>query len=221
MIVYKLTDARDQTRGGTQWGEGVTHEASGEGGLCGPGWIHCYDDPLLAVLMNPIHVNWKTMHLWEAEAELDESDGGLKFGTRRLTTLRRIPLPKLNTEQQVRLAIRVALEVYREPGFVAWTQSWLDGTDRSEGKARAVARAMGWPLERQSAAWAARAAARAAMLAPVANVAMAVALAVAWATRAATTPLDLKALVAQEAIQKERRSKDANPRLRPCRLPLV
>jgi len=41
-IYYKLTDSKCRTRPRCRnkclWGEGVTHEASGEGNLCGPGW---------------------------------------------------------------------------------------------------------------------------------------------------------------------------------------
>jgi hypothetical protein len=40
MKLYKLTDEHGQTRGGTQWGEGVTHTATGTGTeLCSDGWI--------------------------------------------------------------------------------------------------------------------------------------------------------------------------------------
>ena len=35
--LYKLTDGDGQTRGGTQWGPGVSHSGTGEGELCGPG----------------------------------------------------------------------------------------------------------------------------------------------------------------------------------------
>lgn len=40
MKLYKLTDSHGRTYNDTQWGPGVTHEASGEGELCGPGWLH-------------------------------------------------------------------------------------------------------------------------------------------------------------------------------------
>jgi hypothetical protein len=46
--VYKLTNENFQTFGGCQWGENITHITSGEGDLCGPGWLHYYDNPLLA-----------------------------------------------------------------------------------------------------------------------------------------------------------------------------
>ncbi|KKL58315.1 hypothetical protein LCGC14_2226540, partial [marine sediment metagenome] len=57
--LYKLTDSNDQTYGKTQWGPGIEHAASGKGPLCTEGWLHAYTDPLLAVLLNPIHGNYK------------------------------------------------------------------------------------------------------------------------------------------------------------------
>ena len=52
ITLYKLTDGDGQTRGGTQWGPGVSHSGTGKGELCGPGWIHAYEHPLIAVLLN-------------------------------------------------------------------------------------------------------------------------------------------------------------------------
>ena len=52
---YKLTDSKGQTHGRTEWGPGITHQAPGVGELCTAGWLHAYPDPVLAVLMNPIH----------------------------------------------------------------------------------------------------------------------------------------------------------------------
>jgi hypothetical protein len=48
MKLYKLTDQNAQTMNNTQWGPGVTHETDGRWALCGPGWLHAYEHPLLA-----------------------------------------------------------------------------------------------------------------------------------------------------------------------------
>jgi len=86
MIVYKLTDQKMQTPGGYQWEHGVTRETDGSGDLCGSGWLHYYHDPLLAVLLNPIHADIEDPILWEAEAEgLHRDDKGLKGGCTKLT----------------------------------------------------------------------------------------------------------------------------------------
>ena len=75
--LYKLTDENGQTRGGTQWGPGVSHSGTGCGGLCSPGWIHAYEHPLVAVLLNPIHGKFRQPRMWEAEGEIALRDGGL------------------------------------------------------------------------------------------------------------------------------------------------
>jgi len=163
--LYKLTDGDGQTRGGTQWGPGVSHSGTGMGELCGWGWIHAYEHPLVAVLMNPIHANFKNPRLWEAEGEVGLRDGQIKCGCKTLTTIREIPLPSITTEMRVRFAILCAKEVCADLPWNAWADKWLSGEDRSEAAAGAAA----------EAAWAARAA-RAARAAEAAA---------AWAARAA------------------------------------
>lgn len=56
-IRYKLTRKNQTTYGGFKWRKRRWYKTSGEGYLCGPGWLHCYTDPLLAILLNPIHAN--------------------------------------------------------------------------------------------------------------------------------------------------------------------
>ena len=151
MKLYKLTDEKGRTYGGCQWGEGVTHTVSGEGELCGPGWIHAYTDPLLAVLLNPIHGNFPsdTMHLWECEGEVGKTDHGLKVGCTACTTVRQLDVPQVTAEQRVRFGLLCAMRVYTDPGWVVWAQGWLSGEDRTESAARAAASAA------RSAAWSA------------------------------------------------------------------
>lgn len=139
--LYKLTDERHQTYGQTQWGPGVTHEGTGQGGLCGPGWIHAYEDPLLALFLNPIHAGFTRPVLWEAEGEIDRRDHGLKVGCKKLTTLRIIPLPEISIEQWVRFAILCARRVETNPTWRAWADAWLDGSDRTAAAAEVVAAA--------------------------------------------------------------------------------
>ena len=156
MIVYKLTDQNLQTHGGYQWEPGVARETDGEGNLCGPGWLHYYHDPLLAVLLNPIHADIEGPILWEAEAEgLHRDDRGLKGGCTRLTLLRRIELPQITTEQRVRFGILCAKVICDNPAWNAWADRWLDGSDRSQESAWAAEAAdrAAW-----AAAWAAEAA---------------------------------------------------------------
>ena len=187
MIVYKLTDQNLQTYGSYQWEPGVARETDGNGGLCGPGWLHYYHDPLLAVLLNPIHADIANPILWEAEAEgLHRDDRGLKGGCTRLTLIRQVDLPQITTEQRVRFGILCAKAVCNDRAWSAWADRWLDGSDRSQESAWAATEAAARAAE---AAWAAETAAEAA------------AETAARAAEAAEgTPLDLIA-IAREALK--------------------
>jgi hypothetical protein len=190
--LYKLTDRDGQTRNGTHWGPGVSHSGTGEGGLCGPGWIHAYEHPLVAVLLNPTHADFKNPRLWESEGEVALRDGQLKCGCKTLTTVREIPLPKITTEMRVRFGILCAKEVCADLSWNAWADRWLSGGVRSEAAAGTAA-AAAWAAFRSAAygsawaAWAAEAAAAAEAWAAQAAEAAAYrsARAAAWAAQAA------------------------------------
>ena len=148
MRLYKLTDQNQETRNHTKWGENVTHRASGEGPLCSCGWLHAYEHPLLAVLLNPIHADFPDPILWEAEGSGTAlREGQVKIGVTELTTIRQIPCPTVTTEQRVKFAILCAREVCGDKSWGRWADRWLSGQDRSEAAAWA------------EAAWSARAAA--------------------------------------------------------------
>ena len=50
--------------------------------LCTAGFIHFYRDPLLAILMNPIHANFAKLRLWECEVQGEVIHEPLKSGAR-------------------------------------------------------------------------------------------------------------------------------------------
>ena len=165
MRLWKFTDENDQTRGGMQWGENVTHgPTSGEGNLCAPGWLHAYVDLRLGVMVSPVHLSFTAQHLWEAEGEVGKTDG-LKVGVRTLTTIRRVEPPQVTTEQRVRFAILCVKEVCMDEYWLAWASRWLSGADRSRKsatKAADAAKAAPWaapwaPWAEESAALAAAA----------------------------------------------------------------
>jgi len=142
-IAYKLTNQDLTTYEGFQWpttesGEWV--ETSGEGPLCGPGWLHFYSHPLLAVLLNPIHASIHIPKLWEAEVGGEKLEGlGLKVGYTKARLIRELPLPKITLTQRIEFGIRCALDVYHKQDFMAWADAWLCGKDRSDAAARAAA----------------------------------------------------------------------------------
>ncbi len=138
---YKLTDKNGQTFGGCQWGENITHVATGEGNeLCSPDVVHIYLDPLLAVFANPIYGNYnpETMQLWECEcSEIVEQDA-LKAGCKMVTTLKRIPVPVITLEQRITIAILCSKKVCKDKKWNQWADKWLDGSDRSRETASAA-----------------------------------------------------------------------------------
>ena len=221
MLLYKLTNRNDQTRGGCQWGEGITHKATpGRGKLCSEYYIHAYTHPLLAILLNPIYVNFdlETAHLWEGKGRIAKKDYGLKVGCKTFTTTKRLDLPVIAPEQQVKFAILCAREVYKNMVWNKWADNWLFGKNRSAGAAAwaaaeaagaagaawAAAEAAGAAAGAAGAAGAAWAAAEAAEAAWAAAQAAGAAWAAAWAAAEAAwtagAELDLIA-IAKKAVE--------------------
>ena len=138
-IVYKLTDENGQTLNNTQWGNNISHTAKGNSKkLCSNGFIHYYTNPLLAVLLNPIHADFKSPKLWEAEASGEIINEALKSGCKTLTTIREIPLPEISLVHRDAFGILCAKEVCKDEAWNLWAVKWLSGEDRSENSARAA-----------------------------------------------------------------------------------
>ena len=131
MRCYKLTDKNYCTYGGMKWGEGVTHEIAVPDitqPLCTKYWLHAFIDPRLAVIFNPIYSNYSPPILWEAEAEgYIKYDGQSELGCTKLTTIKKIPLPKIPLKKIVEFANWCALKVYPDECFKYWAENWLDG----------------------------------------------------------------------------------------------
>ena len=141
-IVFKLTDKFSRTKYNTQWGNNVSHAAKGDGKeLCSNGWIHYYTHPLIAVLMNPIHADFASPKLWEAEASGKIINEALKSGCKTLTTIKEIPLPEISRVQRVAFGILCAKEVCKGKAWNKWADKWLSGEDRSKESAANAARA--------------------------------------------------------------------------------
>lgn len=142
MTVYVLTNEYDQTHGPTQWGQNVAHEVRGTGQLGSSGWIHCYSASLIAVLMDPGHVNFgPRAHLWYGDAGgAHRSAHGLREGYSYVKTIGRIDLPQVTTLHRVKFAVLSALGVPQTENWSNWGRRWLDGTDRSEDSASNAAR---------------------------------------------------------------------------------
>jgi len=118
----------------------VTHTADGKGRLCTKHWIHAYTDPILAVLMNPIHGKYDTYtgHMWECEGEIGRRNGDRKVGCKKLTTIKRIDMPRITIEQRIRFAILCAKKVCKDRKWNKWANGWLSRKDRTADAARAA-----------------------------------------------------------------------------------
>jgi len=180
MKVFKLTDNVGKTRSNTQWGENISHTAKGnDTKLCSNGWIHYYTHPLLAVLLNPIHVSFTYPKLWEAEASGEIINEALKSGCKTLMTIKEIPLPEISRVQRIVFGILCAKEVCKDEVWNKWADKWLSGEDRSEKSARAARADASLSDDAYAAnasyaaSYAARAAARAANAAIASNAAAA------------------------------------------------
>jgi hypothetical protein len=138
----KITNINGMTQNDTQWGENARHEATGKGKtLCSDGFIHFYEDELLAVFMNPAHGNFKPMRLWQFEPEGEIITDGSKSGCKAGRTIKEIPIPEITTEQRVEIAIRCALPICKNTKWLEWANKWLSGEDRTTESAYAASAA--------------------------------------------------------------------------------
>ena len=136
MRCYKLVTQDCKTRKGapneTTWVIGKTVEAKGEGNkLCTDGVIHAYADPVLAVLLNPIHANISNPRMLVLECSEAVAEAWDKSGHKSAMPIAEIPLPEVTATQRTAFGILCALEVYSNAAFTEWAEAWLDGTDRS------------------------------------------------------------------------------------------
>ena len=153
MKAYKLTDENGQTRNQTQWSPNVSHSANGEGKeLCSDGWMHFYTNPLIAIVMNPRHADFKSPKLWECETSGEHLHEALKSGCKTLTTIKEIPVPKVTSIQRIAFGILCTKEVYKDEAWNEWADKWnewadkwnewadkwLSGEDRTEESAKAA-----------------------------------------------------------------------------------
>ncbi len=140
VIMYKLVKQNYTTHSNTKWEIGVKVIANGIGDTMGTNAvIHCYSNPYLAILFNPIHANICNPRLIKVSCSKIIANDGLKQGCKEQTMIEEIPLPVLSTLQKVEFAIRCAMLYYKEKEYVLWATSWLNGKDRSKSAAEYAA----------------------------------------------------------------------------------
>ena len=185
MKLYKLTDDKSRTRGGMKWGEGVMHaipEDKQRTELCGPGILHAYKNANLALLLNPIHADFNTSRLWQAEGDIVTEDWG-KCGCHELKILRRMALPKWYRSKHKRKLVSIAFAVLCAEAVLKYYEQHKPNDDRPRKAIEAAKEYLKHP--NADAADAARAAARAAYAAARAAYAARAAARAAYAAYAA------------------------------------
>lgn len=109
MKMYKFTSEDFMSHGGMRWEVGKTNRAEGEKfELCTDGVLHCYEDPVLAVLLAPLHVDYENPRLIEVECSEPMVTDGLKFGCREQTMTREVTIPAVTIKQRAEWAAAAA-----------------------------------------------------------------------------------------------------------------
>jgi len=96
VTLYKLTDGEMMTFRGFKWRLGVpavpryTHRSSY---MCGPGILHAYRGPELALMCNYLHANIPRPRLFVAVAPNVIAEDGAKVGVHKLTLTRELMVP--------------------------------------------------------------------------------------------------------------------------------
>lgn len=132
---FKLTDRYGYTRRGqsgeTLWQVGEIVAPTGDGTRpCGPGVLHGYVLPEVAVLVNPIHADFgRDMRLFRVLSNQPwQTDGVKRWTAGRCMVAEELPVPAFSTEERVAWAIILA----PHPSTREWAIRWLSGVDRTE-----------------------------------------------------------------------------------------
>ncbi len=139
-IAYKLLDQELFSNNGKfQWEIGKTYTIEKPGNkMCSSEVFHCYNHPILAVLLNPLHGNIENPRLFEIEVPEFCNNDGLKYASKSQTLIKEIPLPDISDNQRIEFAIKVVKLVrnYNDyPEWNAWADRWLNGEDQSNNAA--------------------------------------------------------------------------------------
>ena len=137
---YKLLHQNMTSYDGMRWELNKPNFAIGNGNkLCSADVLHCYADPELAVVLNPIHADIPFPRLFLIRATKAVANDGTKVGTKKQTIIKELPLPVISTKVLVAFAILCACEIYHDPKFTTWAHKWLSGEDRTRKGAKNAA----------------------------------------------------------------------------------
>lgn len=156
MIVYKVTDAAKETRGGMKWEPGKKNVESGQGPFPGGGWLHAYASPEMAAIFHPAHVSFAMPRLFRAEAggvQAGDGDGGVKLGFSEMALHSEIEMPEVSNWHRVRFALLLALETEKDSTFRWWANNVLGYGGPEDGLRPKFTAAQGSPIWRACCAY--------------------------------------------------------------------
>ena len=158
--VYKITDRHNQTRRGTQWGEGVRHTSNdlfGDSNFSMEAmYLYSFRTAELATLFAPVHLeHFDGFRLWEAKGEIKEIDS-TTAKCDSIQTIREIPFPKIDVFTRIVFCLFITLKIFKNDVWRAWALSLLlnnDGTQHRWEAAKSAAESIGTTadLEAQNA----------------------------------------------------------------------
>jgi hypothetical protein len=106
--------------------------------MCTDQVLHCYNHPLLAAFLNPIHLGISDPRLFLIEVDEIVASDGLKFASKSQKILEEMPYIDISISKRIEIGIRVAKTVYSDEGWNLWADKWLNGTVRSKESANAA-----------------------------------------------------------------------------------
>jgi hypothetical protein len=155
MILYKLTDKNSMTRSNTLWGENIKYEVQPVENpkLCSEQVLHAYKGVNLALLLNPIHVNFDELQLWEAEGKICVEDWG-KVGCFKLKTTKILELPEWYQKSENRRKVQIIFSILCAEAVLKNFENVFPDDDRPR-KAIQAAKEYLKVFDKESAAWSA------------------------------------------------------------------
>jgi hypothetical protein len=129
MTRYLLTNAEHNTWRGSRVSPGRSVISSkSEDNVIDRNTDELGESPLVAIMLNPWHAQidqQKMLELEIGQVEVINNDTCINM------TVREASVPSVTTDQKIVFALMVMQEVYKNPVFNNWADSWISGSDRS------------------------------------------------------------------------------------------
>jgi len=136
ITAYKFLTPQLTSHNDFQWKLGETYTIDKPGNrMCSKQVFHCYNHPLLAEFVMPMHLSGKDYDLYKIEVPEFINSDGLKFVSKSQKVIEKIERSVITNEHRIEIAIRVAKLVCVNVEWNAWADKWLTGEDRSEESA--------------------------------------------------------------------------------------